>query len=126
MNRNNDLAMARRMHRLSRERTMNKPLQLTLSLSIASMCAFAGSVSSDLKALPPSTPVRVMIQFNGTPSNGTLNAIKAEGAVQYREYKTFNNLQGYSMTAGKAAGIAHKKEIRYISLDRSVQKHLDL
>ena len=83
---------------------MNNPLRLTFSLIIGSACAFAGSLSPDLKALPPSTPVRVLIQFNGTPSTGTLNAIKADGGVQYRKFKHFQKLQGYTMTAGKAAG----------------------
>src|SRR5437763_1374263 len=77
------LAMARRMHSSPRERTMNNPLRLTLSVMITSMGAFAGSVSLDLKALNPSTPVRVVIQFIGTPSTGALAAIKADGGVLY-------------------------------------------
>src|SRR3954451_7561729 len=105
---------------------MNKPFQLPLALIVTTACASAGSMSPDLKALPPSTPVRVLVQFNGAPSNGVLNAVKADGAVLYRAYKHLDKLKAYTMTAGKAAGLAHRPDILYISLDRTVQKRLDL
>src|SRR4051812_49739784 len=98
-----------------------KPLRLTLSLLIATAWAFAGSVSSDLKALPPSTPVRVLIQFTETPSTGTLKSLRANGAVLGRKFKHFEKLQLHTITAGAANGIAHMPGIRYISLDRTVK-----
>jgi subtilisin family serine protease len=105
---------------------MNKPLRLTFSLLFAAAAVFAGSLSPDLQQTHPATTVRVLIQFNGEPSNGVVNAIQAEGATLDRKYKRFVSTQVYTMRAGKAHGLANKHGIKYISLDRPVQKRLEL
>jgi serine protease AprX len=105
---------------------MKNSLRLTLSLLVTTLGAFAGSVSPDLRALNPSTSVRVLIQFNSPPSADTEKAVKGGGATLNTKFKHFLKLGVYTMKAGQVNGIAHNPAVKYISLDRTVQKHLDL
>ena len=72
---------------------MNKPLQLTLSLTIAShvrLCRFG------LPGLEGVTPVDACPGHDPVHRHaiaGTLNSIKARGAALYRKFKHFDKLQ---------------------------------
>jgi serine protease AprX len=83
-----------------------------------------GQLSPDLRDLPPSTRVDVVVQFKHAPDGNDLNGIAGSGG---RLKKTFKHVHGAVITVPVAAlhGLISNPNVTYISLDRKLTGTLE-
>src|SRR4051794_4133917 len=105
---------------------MNKPLRIVSSLMIATGCALAGSVSADFKVTNPSTPVRVLVQFDSAPAVALMTQLGWSGAVAQKKFKHLPKTMTFTVPAGAVKFIAGIPGVKYITPDRTIKKRMDL
>src|SRR5690349_17835464 len=105
---------------------MKISLRLSLSLLLTSLCAFAGTVSPDFKVTNPSTPVRVVVQFDKSPALTLLAAMGTSGAQIQKKFKALPKTMTFTVPAGMVPLLSKLPGVRYISPDRSIKKKLDI
>ncbi|MBV8906259.1 MAG: S8 family serine peptidase, partial [Acidobacteriia bacterium] len=87
--------------------------------------AQATKKSPDFSGFGAGTPVQVLVQFDSPLDNSLLAALTGKGAAPV---KTFKHIKAgvFQLPAGIADSVTGLPGIKYLSIDRPVQSHLDI